>query len=253
MEKDIKLLLVPDVHGRDFWRKPVIDNIDKPIVFLGDYLDPYRHEGITIERAIDVFTEIVNLKKEHNNITLLLGNHDCSYTLRTDICECRHSWSYHTEIAKIFEENFEHFDLAKECKSGGKRFLISHAGIHKQWITYNRYAFPEGFNPTAKALNTMLHSEDKIKDLSYALRDLSFYRGGYDGYGSIVWADMREFVGRKEETKSKTYQIVGHTMLKQAVCVLKEKMYFIDCQKVFYLDNHGEVRYYDNDEKVFKY
>ena len=27
--RDIKLLIVPDVHGRDFWRKPVMENLDK--------------------------------------------------------------------------------------------------------------------------------------------------------------------------------------------------------------------------------
>ena len=59
MEKDIKLLIVPDVHGRDFWREPVMDNLDKEIVFLGDYLDPYPSEGVTKTRAIEVFDEIL--------------------------------------------------------------------------------------------------------------------------------------------------------------------------------------------------
>ena len=39
-----KILVVPDVHGETFWRKPVqkyIDQVDR-LIFLGDYLDPYR-------------------------------------------------------------------------------------------------------------------------------------------------------------------------------------------------------------------
>ena len=42
-----KILIVPDVHGRKFWHKAIemIDEVDQ-VVFLGDYLDPYSHEGI---------------------------------------------------------------------------------------------------------------------------------------------------------------------------------------------------------------
>ena len=39
-----KILVVPDIHGETFWKGPVlkyIEQVDK-IIFLGDYLDPYR-------------------------------------------------------------------------------------------------------------------------------------------------------------------------------------------------------------------
>ena len=42
----MKVLVIPDVHSRKFWRKAIADNIgnvDK-IIFLGDYLDPYENE-----------------------------------------------------------------------------------------------------------------------------------------------------------------------------------------------------------------
>ena len=35
------LIVVPDVHCRNFY-KPVLEITDKPVVFLGDYMDPYR-------------------------------------------------------------------------------------------------------------------------------------------------------------------------------------------------------------------
>ena len=37
-----KVLVVPDVHGRLFWKEPVeryLEEVDR-VVFLGDYLDP---------------------------------------------------------------------------------------------------------------------------------------------------------------------------------------------------------------------
>lgn len=43
-----RILVLHDVHGRLFWKKPVqkyIDVVDR-VVFLGDYLDPYGDEGV---------------------------------------------------------------------------------------------------------------------------------------------------------------------------------------------------------------
>ena len=36
------LLIIPDIHGRSFWKKAVEENIDRvsKVIFIGDYLDP---------------------------------------------------------------------------------------------------------------------------------------------------------------------------------------------------------------------
>lgn len=76
-----KVLIIPDVHGRPFWRKAKekINSVDK-VVFLGDYLDPYGYEGITRENAIEEFKEIIQFKVDNpDKVILLLGNHDCAY------------------------------------------------------------------------------------------------------------------------------------------------------------------------------
>ena len=252
MEKDIKILLVPDVHGRDFWREPVLNNLDKEIVFLGDYLDPYPREGITPERAIVVFKEILDLRKNNDNITLLLGNHDCSYPFKTSICECRHNWADHSEIAKLFTDNLELFDIAKEKRINKKHFFFCHAGLHKAWIKDNTFIFPKGFNPSAKNLNKLLHqAQNKPFDgFSNAIGQVSYYRGGYDGFGSIVWADLREFLHNDNIKKSKKIFVVGHTMLNRVAVRVSNNLYCIDCQKVFYIDSKGVLRYYDNDEEI---
>ena len=43
-----KILIIPDIHGRTFWKKAyeLVDIVDK-VVFLGDYLDSYSHENIS--------------------------------------------------------------------------------------------------------------------------------------------------------------------------------------------------------------
>lgn len=72
-----KILIVPDVHGRKFWHKAeeLIDKVDL-VVFLGDYLDPYPHEGITFDDAIEELGSILEFKEKYSDkVTLLVGNH----------------------------------------------------------------------------------------------------------------------------------------------------------------------------------
>ena len=72
------ILVCGDIHGRRFWKKPCenIEDYDK-VIFLGDYLDPYDFEGITVIDAIKNFEEIIEFKKNNvDKVILLLGNHD---------------------------------------------------------------------------------------------------------------------------------------------------------------------------------
>ncbi len=71
------VLVLPDVHGRKFWKKPCenIENYDK-VVFLGDYFDPYDFEKISVVDCIENFNEILELKRNNmDKVILLIGNH----------------------------------------------------------------------------------------------------------------------------------------------------------------------------------
>ena len=68
-----KILIIPDVHGRDFWKEPVkqeLKNNETSIVFLGDYLDPYSN--IENNDLIENFIQIIKLKAIIQIIILLL-------------------------------------------------------------------------------------------------------------------------------------------------------------------------------------
>ena len=69
----MKILVIPDVHGRTFWHaaKEIIDNVDK-VVFLGDYLDPYPEEGITPDDALSEFCKILAFKDKYPDKVVLL-------------------------------------------------------------------------------------------------------------------------------------------------------------------------------------
>lgn len=72
-----KILIIPDVHGRTFWRvaEEVINEMDK-VVFLGDYLDPYPEENITPDDALNEFCKILEFKNKYpEKVVLLIGNH----------------------------------------------------------------------------------------------------------------------------------------------------------------------------------
>ena len=75
-----KLLIIPDVHGRTFWKEALESDNYKKVIFLGDYVDPYWFEGIDNFTAIFNFKDILSQKtKDPDRIVLLLGNHDLSY------------------------------------------------------------------------------------------------------------------------------------------------------------------------------
>ena len=47
IELNQHIIIIPDLHGREFWRKAVNElPEDAHVVFLGDYLDPYEDEWI---------------------------------------------------------------------------------------------------------------------------------------------------------------------------------------------------------------
>ena len=132
MNKDIRTLIIPDVHGREFWREPVKEVLEKTnarVVFLGDYLDPYPNDfdhNHYKNQAIDVFNEIINLKKENKDrITLLLGNHDLGYRFDLYICDCRTDYHNYERIRNLFIENKNIFQLADEEYVAGKHYMTS--------------------------------------------------------------------------------------------------------------------------------
>ena len=80
-----KILVLGDIHGRNFWKKPC-ENIEKyyKVIFLGDYFDPYDFEKITVQDCINNFNEILDLKKKNTEkVVLLIGNHDDPYYSKT--------------------------------------------------------------------------------------------------------------------------------------------------------------------------
>lgn len=214
-----KILIVPDVHGRAFWHRALelVDQVDQ-IVFLGDYLDPYSHEGISFDLALEEFNKILEFKKEYPDlITLLVGNHDMHYIIK-DFMDCsRRNTDMLDQLHKLYNSNLDLFNLIHIEDD----WLFSHAGVYKGWM--DKYEFTlEDLN-----LKTFLGSHWP------ALEDLSMYRGGYNYVGSCIWADIRESV--KNELFPGYKQIVGHTQLNDKPYIT-DKIACVDVRRCFILD-----------------
>lgn len=253
-----KILIIPDVHGRDFWKEPVkqeLKNNETSIVFLGDFTDGYPTEWESNfdyrQHTVDNFKEIIELKKQNpERITLLLGNHDCGYAIGDTISSSRMDRKHRSELEELFKENRELFQIAEEHDIAGRHFVFSHAGILKGWVksVWGDEADDTDFKVVDRLNNAWLVEDWSI--LNY-LGDYDDYRGwGGLQYGSPVWSDIRSWVN---VTQDETYgfNIVGHTQLDDRQVVL-DQIADLDCRKAFYIDDQGVLRSYDTDEECTK-
>lgn len=259
-----KILIIGDVHGRQFWKKPCLEHKDEfeKIVFLGDYLSPYKYEKISNEKAIEVFEEILKFKNDNpEKVILLTGNHDYSYA-NSNICECRTDFRNWDKINKMFFDNIKSFDLAWEIKIGDKRYFFSHAGVRKgwfdQWVKDKLFKWDSDELPPADCFNKLFHTaydngrnfDTKFTNgFEAAIGVYSIYRG-WDGWddGSIVWADIREYAKGEEANLENNYEnvvfICGHTQLENEP-IIREWVMDLDCRKPFVLDTEtGKVEEY---------
>lgn len=236
------MIILPDIHGRTFWKNAVKGHENDIIVFLGDYLDPYGHEGISVEDAIVNFEDIIQFKKDHNkNVILLLGNHDCGY-IWPSVNSCRRSDKYYNDINAMFRYNFDLFELAYQTEINGKKYLLSHAGIHKEWADLLLGIYKPEY--LASTLNNWLHTADDDVIAEY-LGIYSAYRGYTNNWhGSCVWADVREW-GTKERDNQLDdwgiYQIFGHTQL-ESKPIIHETFACLDLRCGFTLDESNEIK-----------
>jgi len=211
----MKYCIVPDVHGRTFWKKAQ-ENIDKydKVIFLGDYLDPYvDYDGITNEQAFDNFKELLKFAKDNRDkVTLILGNHDLHYL--PNISEnygCRRDNKRYKVIQSLFLKNLNLFSFCSviNTKVLG-RVLLSHAGINLGWYLKNLKIVNK--DNWEDILNGMVGN---VQDINKYIWNIGVMRGGYDSFGGIVWSDLYEHDTESTAIVNQKlgvdYQIFAHT------------------------------------------
>ena len=266
-----KVIIFPDIHGRKFWKQPLKDYPrdqypDMRFVFLGDYLDPYYpYEDITKEDAFVNFEEILDTAAVDDRIILLIGNHDWHYFVNLDSCRMDRARS--RDIEHMFVENIRRFRVSQTFETNDKKYLLTHAGITKGWIDdvarlsggrINRINSKETIKWTDKMsrihetydfelLEQCLQNYDDIH-CNWPLSMVSDARGGWDKYGSCIWADVHEHI-LSLKNPIPYYQIFGHTITYpdgQYTYQIGPDWAMIDASQAFVLTTEGELKPYDN-------
>jgi hypothetical protein len=247
-----RVLVVPDVHGRTFWKEGVskwLEDVDK-VVFLGDYLDPYEYH--LPDALYANLMEIIELKrKEPEKVVLLKGNHDEHYASRLfrelgggsrmDVA----NWDRYHEV---FSANRALFRLAHLEVVGGVPYVFTHAGLTAYWLS--------------KVNETLWHIDDdelsvadpaiidRINALAWdnwgpeLLAVVGHCRSWFGGEktGSILWADIREHSLDKAPHVyglDEVFQVFGHTRLdgEEEDMIRGDHLAMIDSQKCFLIDD----------------
>lgn len=72
----MKIRVIGDLHGRDWWKRKVETGDSDLNIFLGDYVDSYT---VSDEQIINNLLDIIEFKKSYEDkVILLLGNHENS-------------------------------------------------------------------------------------------------------------------------------------------------------------------------------
>ena len=230
------ILIIPDVHGRLFWKKAVETGDYEKVVFLGDYVDPYELEGITDEEALGNFEAIIAYKRQNpDKVVLLLGNHDLHYysDIYRDMAQgSRYSSETAITLERLFQDNKPLFQLVWETDLGDRHYLFSHAGVTQSWLRRNLKTVKV---PDAQHLNHLPETRAGLK----ALAQVGEMRWGRFPTGSIVWADSDELLD--SDPLPNTYQIVGHTLQLDGP-IINDKFACLDCMAAFSLDQQGDIK-----------
>ena len=227
------ILIVPDVHGRSFWL-PALDYSGE-VIFLGDYVDPYPQEGVSVEEAYQALLKIVKFKQENpDRVVLLLGNHEMQY-FNSDFGAGRFSRDYEMKFREILTGD-ETKGLFQICKQIGK-YLFIHAGLTKHW--YDRHY--DDFKDLGATLEEQLTGVFFKKMRVYY--EAGEIRGGWDKTGSPLWADYREFEEEELYKSSELIQIIGHTQTGTPDPIITDKYWLLDNKQLYLLHNDAIEKY----------
>jgi len=222
-----KVMIIPDVHGRTFWREALTSDADK-IVFLGDYTDPYHYEGINHDQALNELVDIIQFKDENpNRVILLWGNHDFHY-LHPAYRASRYDDEYFERYNALFTDDLELFQAAYFHNG---THLFTHAGVTKNWGD----AHLQPGLPIEQSIN------DLYKTTPKAFFEVGYVRGGWHKSGSPIWADVSEhevLLPWREDI----HQIFGHSQQEKDPVFFNGNMACLDCREIFYLIDNEIIK-----------
>lgn len=199
-----KILIIPDVHNRCSDVESIIKRVaHDEVTFLGDYFDDFGDDPNVIRDVADWFKFSVNQK----NRTHLCGNHDVHYWFAQNKTTRCSGYDYAKSIAISDILTTRDWEKLKFFSVIDDKWLLSHAGIHPDWITSKEI-------PTLTSVKQNLEHESVLAIKKFYNNDGHWF--GEAGYGrsyrarnagGLLWCDWNdEFMPIRG-----IHQIVGHT------------------------------------------
>lgn len=246
-----RILVVPDVHGRIFWKEPVmkyLDTVDR-VVFLGDYLDPYEGEDGLAEDIFENMMEIIELKRNNKEkVVLLKGNHDQHYyskMFRDLAAGTRMDNQNRDKYHEVFGDYRSLFLFAHMEVVNGITYVFTHAGLTLYWlhkVNTNIWQLPDNEVSVADEdiigrINQLDYKPMGQEMLSIVGRNRSWYG---EKSGSVLWADIEEHAlphAPKAYGLDKVFQVFGHTKLNESCDKIEfDNLAMIDSRQCFMID-----------------
>lgn len=217
-----KICVVPDIHGREFWKKAM--DFDGEIVFLGDYFDPYPSEKdvkLDIESLIQNFEEIKNFASKNERVHLLWGNHDYHYL----------NLGYVEGSSRFDQKNCE--AISSVCLTAKATYaaaidgvLFTHACLDKNWVGQD---LKDAYS-AAKFINSQ--PAPKMWEISSA-------RAGLDKYSSPIWMDIDEV---KKSNQFDFMQVCGHSKMSKVGAIKRVgNVWCVDSKCCFVVDTELKI------------
>ena len=209
----MNVLVVPDLHGRVAWKRPVMAFLTTAeakdrVVFLGDYNDSFH---VADDHMLTNFRAVLRLKRQYpTKVVLLLGNHCLSYLFYPNPAfRCPgFRLSLAPQLAKLYQAHTAHFQVAFAIE----QTLLVHAGVSWQWLDYNERALRKltshrysSASELAALLNALLSTQAGQR----LLWQISPDNGGLDRYDSPLWVRPNSLL--KNGLLVGIVQVVGHT------------------------------------------
>lgn len=238
-----RVLVIPDSHLKIDVIKKGMELANKlmcnRVILLGDYFDDWDAMDTQYEDMAKYLKEL--LRKNHNRVIPLLGNHELSYLG----FPCS---GYHRRMEPLVRATIENDARFVWCYVEDA-VLYSHAGFTASWIRENKIVpnhIVKYHMGKLNAADTIANGFDKNLKGLHQIAMAGPGRGGHST-PSPVWADMSELI---DDNIGKCIQVVGHTPVSEIEFL--NNCYFTD---VYSNDNISDEYLYvvDGEPKIVHY